>query len=62
VDKAIFAKISGSYFGMEYIDTFLESHPEVVYREGQPDYVPRIYGFRVAESALAIDTEEPAEE
>jgi casein kinase II subunit beta len=57
-DDSIFSSIDGAYFGMDYIDIMLSLHPEIALAEPSPEYIPRIYGFRISPAAEAIETED----
>jgi casein kinase II subunit beta len=58
IENQLFRAISGVYFGMDYIEMFVGMHPEVVRVEGQTEYVPRIYGFKLAQSLGTTEVEE----
>jgi hypothetical protein len=62
IDDQIMKGIDGAYFGMDYIDILLSLHPELVRSHPEPEFVPRIYGFRINAAAQATEAEEPPPE
>jgi hypothetical protein len=43
------SKLSGAFFGTEYIDVMIRTYRELARDDPTPIYVPRIFGFRILE-------------
>jgi len=41
------AGVGGAAFGADYIARLLDRHPEIAPAGERPEYVPRVYGFRI---------------
>ena len=47
VEDPKLAEIDGSFFGPNWVHMFMQKYPDIIPREPQRVYVPRIFGFRI---------------
>ena len=47
VSDDLISNIDGAYFGLKWLECVCQSHPELRLSSQTPEYVPRIYGFRI---------------
>ncbi|KAH0791211.1 Casein kinase II subunit beta [Histomonas meleagridis] len=47
VSDELISKIDGAYFGLNWLESVCQSHPELRLSNQTQEYVPRIYGFRI---------------
>lgn len=55
VDDPVLAQIDGAFFGPNWVHMFMQKYPEIVPREQQRVYVPRVFGFRIYHESDAED-------
>ena len=55
VEDPKLADIDGSFFGPNWVHMFMQRYPDIVPREPQRVYVPRIFGFRIYHESDAED-------
>lgn len=53
------SKIDGAYFGPTWVDLMCQNHKELELQE-KPEYVPRIFGFRIYHPPEEPNEEKPA--
>ncbi|EAY10346.1 Casein kinase II regulatory subunit family protein [Trichomonas vaginalis G3] len=55
VEDPNLSQIDGAFFGPNWVHMFMQKYPEIVPRESQRVYVPRVFGFRIYHESDAED-------